>query len=78
MKTIKKPFKSSRYSWHTQYIVQTSSKSWECSVTIKIKKIIMVVVVLKISLLDKHVKLLDKYALLAFRVLEFMFEALSM
>lgn len=36
----------------------------------------MVIVVLKITLQDKHLKLLDKYALLAFRVLKFMFEAL--
>ena len=38
----------------------------------------MVVVVLKITLLDKHIKLLDNYALLAFRVLKFMFEVLPM
>ena len=39
----------------------------------------MVVVVLKITLLDKRIKLLDNYALmLAFRVLKFMFEALPM
>ena len=35
----------------------------------------MVVAVLKITLLDKHIKLLDNYALLAFRVLKFMFGA---
>lgn len=38
----------------------------------------MVVVVLKITLLDKRIKLLDNYALLACRVLKFMFEALPM
>jgi len=38
----------------------------------------MVAVVLKITLLDKRIKLLDNYALLAFRVLKFMFDALSM
>lgn len=38
----------------------------------------MAVVVLKITLLDKRIKLLDNYTLLAFRVLKFMFEALPM